>query len=107
MRSMTRAGSRPDCLAIWPMGSREKPEIWSSDTARIWALIGSLSALGRIAVLIGVIGLRWGRHNIPPMTLAGHAVVGQFRIYRPCGEQARPLHWKLTRYGRYVIIIVC
>src|SRR5688572_31183137 len=50
MRAITVSTGTPDRLAISANGSRTKPSMLSSETARIFALIGSLCSTGNIAV---------------------------------------------------------
>src|SRR5688500_16478989 len=49
MRAITVSTGTPERLAISANGSRTKPSILSSETARIFALIGSLCSTGNIA----------------------------------------------------------
>src|SRR6266566_742905 len=46
MRAITTSTSTPECRAISSKGWRAKPSILSSETARIFALIGSLCSTG-------------------------------------------------------------
>src|SRR5688572_24683262 len=53
MRSITTGCSTPERRAISPSGSRWKPCTRSSDTSRIFALIGSVNSTGAVIKLIG------------------------------------------------------